>query len=519
MTESTPAQINSYLNSIEDYDLVISKIAAIESLEDKMSFCRYLCLHDLYFLLFYALRRNDMRKQWLLDRCKEIQAKPNFCLDLWARSHYKSTIITFGLTIQDVLREPESTTGIFSHTRPIAKAFLDQIKRELESNAILKQLFPDVLYSDPNKQSPKWSSESGLVVKRKSNPKECTVEAWGVVEGQPISKHFNRIIYDDIVTAESVATPEMLAKTQDRWELSLNLIAEGGIYRYIGTRYAFNDLYKTIMERSIVESRIYTATVDGTYNGEPVLFSKEELEAKRDALGVYTFSCQMLMNPIADDRKKFRQEWLNYYECHHDRLLMLAKKQMNVYILVDPASGKKKTNDYSVFVALGCNIDRSIYLLDIVRDRLNLSERCTTLFELVDKWHPIVVGYEQYGMMADIQYIEEKQNELFFKFNIIPVGGPLSKIDRILRLVPYFQNNRIWLPVKKIVLNSEGKQEDIIKKFIEEEYLQFPSSTHDDILDSISRIFDINYVFPLAEEEQNFVPTYKEYDPITGEPK
>jgi hypothetical protein len=63
-------------------------------------------------------------------------------LDLWAREHYKSTVITFALTIQDILNDPEITVGIFSHTRPIAKAFLRQIKQEFETNEDLKAGFP-----------------------------------------------------------------------------------------------------------------------------------------------------------------------------------------------------------------------------------------------------------------------------------------------------------------------------------------------------------------------------------------
>lgn len=95
-----------------------------------------------------------MERPWLLDRCKEVQAAPNDRLDLWSREHYKSTIITFGLTIQDILNDPETTIGIFSHTRPIAKGFLRQIKREFEANELLKSLFPDVLWTSPSKEAP-----------------------------------------------------------------------------------------------------------------------------------------------------------------------------------------------------------------------------------------------------------------------------------------------------------------------------------------------------------------------------
>jgi hypothetical protein len=79
---------------------------------------RRLCRTDLYFLLWYALGRADIEREWLFKRCREIQADSDNRLDLWAREHYKSTIITFGLTVQDILNNPELTIGIFSSYSP-----------------------------------------------------------------------------------------------------------------------------------------------------------------------------------------------------------------------------------------------------------------------------------------------------------------------------------------------------------------------------------------------------------------
>src|SRR5689334_10575396 len=85
---------------------------------------RLLVLADLFYLLARVCRRVDMLNEFAFARCREVEGAPNGYCDLWAREHFKSSIITFGLTIQDILKDPNITFGIFSHTRPIAKAFL-----------------------------------------------------------------------------------------------------------------------------------------------------------------------------------------------------------------------------------------------------------------------------------------------------------------------------------------------------------------------------------------------------------
>jgi hypothetical protein len=62
--------------------------------------------YGLWVLLRYGLGRADAHNQWVFDRCLEVMESPDGHLDLWAREHYKSTIITFALSIQDILRNP-----------------------------------------------------------------------------------------------------------------------------------------------------------------------------------------------------------------------------------------------------------------------------------------------------------------------------------------------------------------------------------------------------------------------------
>jgi len=442
---------------------------------------------------------------WLFERTREVQNNPDGHLDLWAREHYKSTIITFAKTIQDVLRyhgedrlpgPVEPTFCIFSHVRPIAKAFLRQIRHEFEWNQELKDLFPDVLYADPSKEAPMWSLDDGIMVKRNRTAKEATIEASGLVDGQPTSKHYEFLLYDDVVTLGSISNPEMVEKTTEAMQMSFNLGAgEKVVKRFIGTRYHFADTYRDLLKTGAVEPRIYACTEDGKVEGRPVMRSREFIAQKYREMGPYVFASQMLQNPTADTSQGFRREWIRYYDRPIDADSRTYAK-FNRYLLIDPASSKKQRSDYTTMAVVGLGADKNLYLLDAYRDRLNLRERAELVMALHRHWKPKKVGYEKYGMQADVEYLKQVQKDDNYRFEITEVGGMASKIDRIKRLVPWFANRQFYLPQELYRDTNEGKTIDVIQVLVEEEFLMFPVSMHDDLLDAISRIFDIDMTWP-----------------------
>ena len=476
---------------IQFWDGMEKEAAARGSLDGLI---RELCLKDLFYLMVRVCGRVDMLHPWVYERVRDVEAEPDGRVDLWARGHGKSSTITFGKTVQDILANPEITFGIFSHTRPIAKAFLRQIMREFESNKVLHRAFPDVLWGLDTRQSPKWSEDDGIIVRRKSNPPEATIEAWGLVDGQPTSKHFQVLLYDDIVVAGSVTTPEMIAKTMEALEQSYNLSSKECRLRFAGTRWHFNDAYRTVIDRKTAIAREHPCTKDGTETGEPVFLSAEAIAEKRRNMGPYTFAAQMLLNPKADALQGFKREWLRYYKT--------MPTKTNNYILVDAASSKKKGSDYTSMWVIGLGTDGNYYALDMIRDRLTLTERADRLFELHRKWKPKQVRYERYGMMADIEHIKNRQEKDSYRFDITEVAGQTSKVDRIGRLLPLFEQGRIYLPVSLHKTNYEKKAVDLVQAYVEEEYVPFPVGIHDDMNDSLARIAepDLPLVWPQEEK-------------------
>jgi predicted phage terminase large subunit-like protein len=286
------------------------------------------------------------------------------------------------------------------------------------------------------------------------------------------------------VTRESVTTPDMINKVTEAWELSTNLTSEGGVTRIAGTRYHFNDTYSEIMRRGAAIPRIYPATDDGTVTGNPVLLTRESLDKKRVQQGAYTFASQQLLNPVADEAQGFKNEWIQYFT------LKGNAHDFNKYIVVDPANAKKRSSDYTAMFVVGLGMDDNYYVLDIIRDRLNLTERSDALFHLHKKWKPKLVGYERYGMMADIQHLQDRMSRDNYRFNIVELGGQMAKLDRIRRLIPLFEGRRIYFPEVLYRTMYDGKAVELVQAFIEEEYKAFPVGLHDDMLDALSRILD-----------------------------
>ena len=490
---------------------------------------------DRFFLLTHLLNRPDAVHPWLYARCREVEQDRDDYIDLWSRGHYKSSIITFAGAIQEILADPDISVGIFSHTRPTAKAFLRQIKREFEQNQLLKQVYPDVLWIDPYREAPLWSEESGIVVKRQTNPREATVEAWGLVDGQPTGKHFKLRIYDDVVTRESVTTGEQIVKTTEAWELSLNLSSRPPRQWIIGTRYHFADTYKTILDRGVVRARIYPATDDGTPDGKPVFLSQDEWTRKKQESGPYVTACQMLLNPIAGSEQDLKPEWIRTWE--------VRPHTLNVFILCDPADSKDRAACNTAMAVVGLDTAHNKYLLDGACHKMNLKERWEMLKSLHAKWtkepgiQGVYVGYEKYGMQADIQHFQQMMEIENYFFPIEELSwtrdGINSKDDRIRRLVPDLSSWRFFFPydgdetkrqrdvrskgqgylcsspIKRI--NQDRKVYDLVKWFIANEYMLFPATTLKDFLDVLSRIYDMpDYVIPGIHNEQDTLPQVAE---------
>lgn len=251
----------------------------------------------------------------------------------------------------------------------------------------------------------------------------------------------------------------------------------------------------------------------------PARLPPEFLEERKRTLGPYGWAGQFQQRPAPKGGGMLKREWLKHYRS-------ATGEGMNIAILVDPAGSKRRAEnrdpDYTAMIVVGLASDRNYYVLDMIRDRLNLLERTEALFRLHKRWTkgrvpPRFVGYERRGMQADIEHIEEEMERRNYRFNITELndgGSQCSKEQRVGRLVPLFSDSRIWLPNYGFFYSdTEGVPHDLVKAFIEDEYLYFPKAgKHDDMLDALAMIRDPDFNIDFPMDTPNGEPPRDVYD-------
>lgn len=241
----------------------------------------------------------------------------------------------------------------------------------------------------------------------------------------------------------------------------------------------------------------------------------KDLGELRDDLGEYNYVGQYLQEPVPIGGGEFKTKYLEYYQAGG-----IQPKTMNLCILVDPSAGeennkkKRKTSDFTAMMVVGLGTDNNYYLLDIVRDRLNPTERIEMLFMLHRKWNALAgkpprVGYEKYALMSDTHYIKSKQREDGYNFQLIELGGRVDKETRIRRIVPDMENGRWYFPANLQYVDSEGRAFDLVNELTMSEMPTFPKARFDDMLDAMSRVYDedmmMSFPRPKATEKQKML--------------
>jgi len=493
------------------YDYV-SLQEKIESGElDKRATYRYLILNDLFFIVLFVMEIEKANHPFVVKMCNMVQNGPRSnTLDIWARAHYKSTIITIAETVQYQLKHPDHCTGIFAYSRPAAKKFLRGIKTLLESSDILKWCFPDVLYGKPESESPKWSEDDGLVLRRKGSSRgESSIEAWGLTEGMPTGRHFERCVFDDLETEDIRESPDMLNKVYSKFEMAGNLgtFSDSDVTRVIGTYYSHYGPNVKIRDKkypdgtNIYKLRRVPGSDNGERDGKPVLMDKGSWEKEKTG---QHFNSQQLCDPTPLSGVRLNVFFLKPIEPQ------FIPRNIHKFMILDQAGGDetdKQSKDLWSYGVIGIepvldDIGQSnIYLLDVEADKMSHSEGINGVVTMYLRNGIIQqMGVEKVGLstteihISSALRIKGRRLSLDAKNLVLLKPAGRTKVLRVDNALQWPLNNG------KIHYSTAIPQKYI--DAIKDEMQKFPFY-HVDILDMMAYAYDLfkEFRFPIPRVE------------------
>jgi predicted phage terminase large subunit-like protein len=425
-------------------------------------------------------------------------------LYLLARGHLKTTIITVARTILRILRNPQSRTLIVSNKADNANAMLSDIKVGL-SNPDLVAAFPHILYVDPERQARKWT-ENVIMVQRKRHTREGTVEAIGAT-GEITSRHYEHIVYDDLVGKENSQTREELQKSIEFIRLTEPLLDPGGTKEFLGTTWHYADAYAHLLEQQRHHGRVlgtyivpcWQDAVEGQPGAEfadgfgwkrptfPERFTiarlvpgKESLMGIRAKMGSAWFASQYLLDPVSADTAFFARDRVQIKR----RSEMPAYDSMWVAMTVDPAISTKAWADYSAIAAIGFDRDGAMQILDLRRGLWPPSELVARIYDVYDGLRAkganvIAVGFEAIGFAKVFRRLFEQEGETRGYLPVVSLerDTKITKNVRIRALQPLWEAGEITI----------ASECEALEAFLDEaeRFRTDKENTHDDLLDAV----------------------------------
>jgi len=214
----------------------------------------------------------------------------------------------------------------------------------------------------------------------------------------------------------------------------------------------------------------------------------DELEIAKQEIGSFLYSQEYEAQFVELSGGLFNNQWFKYFDYQmetvydengyeKDRQVInydkgsVALEDLRIITSVDLATSTKESADYTVVTTIGVSKNQEIFVLEVVRKRLEAPDTLRLLQATYDKWTPEIIGIERAGFQLALIQIARQQTNL-------PIRELRADKDKYSRALPlsakmeaglvYFHNSNNWYLE------------------LEKELLQFPAGEHDDQVDSLA---------------------------------
>lgn len=482
----------------------------VEIATDTRENMRKLGRDNLYYLCKVILGYDKLVPHVHMPMCEFANTvKVHRRLKLMPRTHFKTTIWTIALSIQDILRDCNVTILIVADTGTNASRFMREIQQHFMMNELFRWLYSELIPKNFTKAV--WS-QTEMIVPRTKVRREPTIDAIGAMGGIE-SRHYDIIRPDDLVTEKCIRS-DVEMEALNIWAGGLESLLNSekeGLIDFTGSRKKKGDLYEVQQKRYGDGFETEDIGPHATQCGEMAVFWRRDIEEgkvifpEQNSMAFLMrmkkwdpqrYHAQYANSPKGTGLNTFNDEDLRFWRwsedgrtviCAHEGLKYLTMSPWGGerIIVYDPSMAKKKgSSQNSILVLLkGYPLPYRI-VLEAHVGHYPPDEAIRLLFHLNNKWNPSFISVEYRAFQGAVgSWVAEKaEREGLEMLPIIgwpPQGSPKAqwaKDEHIKACQPLVNSNLVWL---------HKAQTELIEQF------EFhPNVRYDDGVDSFSQSLD-----------------------------
>lgn len=407
------------------------------------------------------------------------------------RGHAKSTAITLAYTLSCLVFRQRQFILMVSDTYEQAVLFLQELKKELEDNEDLQELF--------NVKGFIKETEGDFIVEF-NDGYQARVMAKG--SGQKVrgirwsGKRPDLIVGDDMENDEIVMNQERREKFRN-WVFGALIPAKSptGVIRIVGTILHMDSFLERIMPKDWAKETIVEPLKDSSIKKIAGVWTSVRYRAHDEDFSNILWPERFPEKALKEIRSMFVEQGNpeGYYQEYlnkpldpstamfkmSDFLPMLdedRKRAKNYYVGMDLAVSTKERRDYSVFVVGGVDENSILHIVKVVRERLDSKDSVDMIFALQERYKPVAFFMET-GIieksLGPFIKSEMSSRNLWPNFEVFPTTK--DKVARARSINARMRSDGVKF----------DKSKDWYHEF-EHELLTFPRDRHDDQVDAIS---------------------------------
>lgn len=388
------------------------------------------------------------------------------------RGSGKSTLITLSYAVWSMLGiHNKKFVLIIGQTQTQARQYLINLKRELESNALLQSdLGP---FQEENGE---WGATALVFPQLKA--KIMAVSSEQSIRGLRHNQHRpDLIICDDLEDMASVKTYENRQKMYNWFSGEVMPLGDKHTRYIVVGNLLHEDSLVMRLKRDIQEGArrgIFRMFPLLTEDGNTLWPGKYPTQAdiaeeKRKSGNEYAWQREYLLRIVPDEDQVIQKEWIHYY----DSLPTRHDSFHGIFTGVDLAISQKETADYTAIVSALISHEQNfcVYILpNIVNRRMNFPETIKQLKEINAANKKI---YSSHILVEEVGYQKAVIDQLTHDaLNVEGVKISTDKRSRLISISAMIQSGKIKFPkhgaealIRQIVGFGAERHDDLVDAF------------------------------------------------------